>query len=295
MTPKTTRPAAAKRVRYDCQLVPTGRRFTLSKHPSLESSSVPLDQRQISTRQFGAMAAAYLTSTVHASGADLERLAALAASLRPKQVLDLGCGAGHASFAAARGGAGHVIAYDPSAAMLGVVSAEAVARAHDNIETCEGHAEHLPFAAATFDWVVTRYSAHHWYDVSAALAEAARVLKPRGRLIVIDVVAPEVPLCDTVLQTVELLRDASHIRDYRITEWRGMLLEAGFGAPTQLGWKLPMEFQSWIRRIATPPERVRALEAVFAALPIEARQYFEVTPEFSFVIDSTWIEATKTA
>ena len=33
---------------------------------------------------------------------------------------------------------------------------------------------------------------------------------------------------DTFLQTIELLRDPSHVRDYRISEWRDMLAAAGF-------------------------------------------------------------------
>ena len=52
-------------------------------------------------RQFGTRAAAYLSSVVHAQGADLESLAALAEEESGAQVLDLGCGAGHVSFSVA--------------------------------------------------------------------------------------------------------------------------------------------------------------------------------------------------
>lgn len=251
----------------------------------------PLDQHALVDRQFGTTAAAYLTSRVHAAGADLDRLAALAAAARPAAVLDLGCGAGHVSFALARGGAGRVIAYDLSQRMLGVVAAEAQARGHPSIETCAGPAEHLPFADAAIDWVVTRFSAHHWLNVRAALSEAARVMKPGGRLIVIDVVAPESPLLDTTLQTLELLRDASHVRNHRLSEWQAMLAAAGFGVPKMHGWKLPLEFDAWVRRIETPPERVLALKALFAGLPAEAREYFSIDRELAFAIDCHWFEA----
>jgi hypothetical protein len=67
--------------------------------------------------------------------------------------------------------------------------------------------------------------------VPAALREMRRVIKPQGTLVIIDVVALESPLCDTLLQTVEILRDASHVRDYRASEWSAMLQQAGFAAP----------------------------------------------------------------
>ena len=54
-----------------------------------------------------------------------------------------------------------------------------------------------------------------------------RVLKPGGSLVVVDVVASESPLADTALQTLEMLRDPSHVRDYRVSEWLVMLADAG--------------------------------------------------------------------
>jgi ubiquinone/menaquinone biosynthesis C-methylase UbiE len=257
-----------------------------------------MDQHDLAARQFGAMAARYLTSSVHASGADLTRIAELAAAARPGVALDLGCGAGHASFALARGGARRVIAYDLSTQMLGVVAAEAAVRGYasagnEQIETRSGPAELLPFADASMDMVVTRFSAHHWFDVSGAFREVARVLRPGGTLVVIDVLAPESPLLDTVLQTLEILRDASHVRDYRGSEWAALFDATGFTPPTVNRWKLPMQFDSWTLRIGTPPPRVEALKTVLQALPAEARQYFAVEDDFSFVIDAGWFEATR--
>jgi len=52
-------------------------------------------------RQFGEQAQAYLSSAVHAQGKDLQRLARLLEGSSEARLLDLGCGAGHASFVAA--------------------------------------------------------------------------------------------------------------------------------------------------------------------------------------------------
>lgn len=53
-------------------------------------------------KQFSSQASEYLTSTVHASGRDLQRLAVCLADYPDASVLDMGCGAGHASFVAAQ-------------------------------------------------------------------------------------------------------------------------------------------------------------------------------------------------
>jgi ubiquinone/menaquinone biosynthesis C-methylase UbiE len=253
-----------------------------------------MDQQSLSAQQFGSRAANYLASTVHSTGADLERLKSLAGELRPARALDLGCGAGHASYALARGGARRITAYDPSADMLRVVAHEAAARGHEGIETCAGGAEALPFDHSTFDLIVTRFSAHHWANVAQALAQCARVMVPGGRLVIIDVIAPETALLDTALQVIELLRDASHVRDYRVSEWMALLGGAGFREAAVESWKIPVEFNSWIARIGTPPARVAALQAVFADLTSEVRQYFQIAPELSFVMDAAWLEALKT-
>ena len=75
---------------------------------------------QVISEQFGSTAAAYLTSAVHAQGADLQDLAACARQHAQALILDMGCGGGHANFAVAPH-AGQVIAYDLSAGMLDVV------------------------------------------------------------------------------------------------------------------------------------------------------------------------------
>jgi len=252
-----------------------------------------MDQPEIAARQFGDTAANYLHSSVHAQGADLERVEALTRRLAPRHALDLGCGAGHVAFALARGGAAQVIAYDLSAPMLAVVEREAAARAHAAIRCRRGPAEQLPFGDASIDLAVTRYSAHHWASVPAALLEVVRVLRPSGTLVVIDVVAPEAALLDTTLQTLELLRDRSHVRNYRVSEWNAMLGAAGLRPLAGDGWRLRLEFDAWVQRIGTAPRRVAALHALFDDLPEEARRYFAVGADGCFSIDARWFEAVR--
>ncbi|GGC68691.1 class I SAM-dependent methyltransferase [Undibacterium terreum] len=258
---------------------------------SREPQAITTDQQSLVVQQFGSTAENYLSSTVHAQGQDLQRLAALAARLQPAHSLDLGCGAGHASFALASATSGAVTAYDLSGQMLQVVAAEAQRRDLRNLHTRQGLVENLPFGDASFDLVATRFSAHHWLDMERAAAEMVRVLKPGGTLVVIDVVAPEVPLFDTVLQTLELLRDSSHVRNYRVSEWKSMLVNAGLSFVGSDSWKLPLDFDSWVKRIRTSAARIAALQVSMQELPQEVKEYFAVQPDLSFSSDTAWIEA----
>jgi SAM-dependent methyltransferase len=240
--------------------------------------------------QFGTTARAYLESVTHATGDELELLAKEVAAIPEAAVLDLGCGAGHASFAVAPHAAS-VTAYDLTPEMLAVVEREAAARGLPNIATVQGMAEELPFREAHFDCVISRYSAHHWHDVPAALREVRRVLKPGGRVLLIDTAGGETPLLDTHLQAVEILRDPSHVRDYSAREWLAFFREAGFTATLRQDWPLPIEFSGWIERQRTPPERVAAIHAVWSAAPDEVRGFFEVQQDGSFTMRKILIAA----
>jgi SAM-dependent methyltransferase len=239
---------------------------------------------------FGSTAANYLTSTVHATGKDLRTLATVVAATPDATVLDMGCGAGHASFAVAPRAA-KVVAYDLAPQMLATVEAAAAERGFGNIVTQEGAAESLPFDAGTFDWVISRFSAHHWHDVPRAMAEVRRVLKPGGRVLFIDIAGADHPLLDIHVQAVELLRDGSHIRDYRADEWLGFFERAGFSSNVRERWRLPLEFDAWVTRMRTPPLHVDAIRSLWNRAPDEVRQYFAVQADGSFELDVLMIEA----
>lgn len=243
-------------------------------------------------KQFSPVAAAYLTSTVHAHGEDLARVTEAVRGRTDDRVLDVGCGAGHMSFTVAP----HVLsvaALDLSQSMLDVVMLSARERGISNIQPHQGVAESLPFADESFECVCTRYSAHHWGRLPLALSEMRRVLKPEGRLIAIDVLGSDIPLIDTHIQTIELLRDASHVRDYSLSEWTSLLLRAGFRLSAHHSWKLRLEFEAWVARIRTPPNRVTVIRALLDGAPQQVRDHLQVEPDYSFQFDATMFEARR--
>ncbi|MBA2702943.1 MAG: class I SAM-dependent methyltransferase [Blastocatellia bacterium] len=101
-----------------------------------------------------------------------------------QSVLDIGGGAGEPSLTIARavGPSGKVTFTDPTAGMVKAAREEAERRGLTNIEFHQSAAEKLPFANDSFDVVVGRLSAMFFADVSGALREILRVVKPGGRL-----------------------------------------------------------------------------------------------------------------
>jgi ubiquinone/menaquinone biosynthesis C-methylase UbiE len=243
-------------------------------------------------RQFGEQASAYLNSAVHAQGSEFAELLAAVHGRDDARLLDLGCGAGHVAFHLAPS-VGSVVAYDLSTQMLEVVAQAAIDRGLSNIETVHGAAEGLPFADGSFEFVVSRFSAHHWSDLGQALREVRRVLKPGGVAAFVDVAAPGLPLLDTHLQTVELLRDSSHVRDYSPAEWARQLGEAGLRVTRGKTQRLRLDYQSWVDRMRTPEVFRAAIRQLQQQSSEEVRTYFEIASDGSFSTDVLLIWAER--
>ncbi|CNJ11389.1 sam-dependent methyltransferase YafE [Yersinia frederiksenii] len=243
-------------------------------------------------RQFGDQANAYLTSAVHAQGKDLQRLTTLLQPHGDARLLDLGCGAGHASFTAATV-VKSVVSYDLSAQMLNVVSQAASDKGLTNIEVKQGLAESLPFDDQSFDIVISRYSAHHWHDVGQALREVKRVLRPGGKVIFMDVISPGHPVLDIYLQTVEVLRDTSHVRNYSPGEWLALFTEAGLIINEVTSDKLYLEFSSWIARMRTPTYFATAIRELQKRASDSVINHFAIQADGSFTSDIMMIVAKR--
>lgn len=239
--------------------------------------------------QFGPQATAYVESADHASGADLDALDDIAGRARPARALDLGCGGGHVAYRLAPH-AGEVVACDLSAEMLAAVRGAAAARGLTNIVTEQAPAERLPFADAAFDFVATRFSAHHWRDLGAGLAQARRVAKPGAPAVFIDPIAPGKPLLDSHLQAIELLRDPSHVRDYTIGEWTAAVERAGFVIQALARRQIRMNFATWTERMRTPKVQAEAVRALQRLASDEIRSHFAIEPDGSFQLDVMVLE-----
>ena len=151
----------------------------------------------------------------------------------------------------------------------------------------------MPFEDAGFDHVFSRYSAHHWHDLDAGLREVARVLKPGGCAVFVDSISPGLPLLDTYLQTVELLRDPSHVRSYTRAEWDAAITRAGLVTGAASQHRLRMQFTVWIERMRTPKVQSDAIRALQGAMSESVVRYFDIGADGSFDLDIMFVRAAK--
>ena len=245
-----------------------------------------MDQTQSIQQRFGAAAAAYAVSAVHRGGPDLDAMLATGGASGRERVLDVGCGAGHTALAFAERAAS-VVALDLTPAMLEQARQLAAERGLANVRFEQGNAARLPFPDASFEVVTSRLAAHHVAEPAAMVREAARVLVPGGMFLLSDTISPEDPARDSFLNAFELLRDPSHVRDHRISEWEAMFRAAGL-APRCLGrFDIRQEFEPWVARIGTSPESVIGLRALCDAAPDEVRAHYGIRGrgDYAFRLD----------
>ncbi len=110
---------------------------------------------------------------------------ALGMLLPPLDVVDIGCGEGYLTLEAARW-ARKVVGIDRSPAVLTRARQLAERRRVPNITWKRGEIERLPAADASFDVALLSQTLHHAADPGRALHEAARVLRPGGRVVILD-------------------------------------------------------------------------------------------------------------
>ena len=95
---------------------------------------------------------------------------------RPRRILEVGCGEGELAERMSRELAAEVVAVDQSERMVSLARARGV-------DAHVGDTQALGFDDETFDCAVAAWMLFHVQDVDGALAELARVLRPRGRLV----------------------------------------------------------------------------------------------------------------
>jgi ArsR family transcriptional regulator len=144
---------------------------------------------------------------------------ALLRLMPPMVIADLGAGEGAFSLLLAQH-AKKVIAVDTSAKMIEVAREHALRNGVKNVEFRLGDMEEVPIKAATVDLVWISQSLHHALHPGRALAEANRILRPGGRIVILDLVKHRFE------EARELYAD--EWLGFSETDLESMLEEAGF-------------------------------------------------------------------
>ena len=222
--------------------------------------------------QFGANAANYASSAVHATGASLARLVELVGPRSTWAALDIATGAGHTAAAFAPHVAS-VIASDLTPQMLLEAAKLATAKGFANMTTAPADAEALPFADAAFDLVTCRIAPHHFPDIPTFVSEAQRVLRPGGTFALVDNVAPDAATtpdfskaelrdADLTYNAFEKIRDPSHGRALTTGAWLEIAADSGLEIVHTEHQLKAMDFDTWCRTMAVPSDQVPRLAAM---------------------------------
>lgn len=233
--------------------------------------------------QFGASAAAYVSSPLHAAGEDLDRLLAWGAARRAERVLDVATGGGHTALAFSRFTAS-VIAVDLTLPMLRAAREFTAPQSAGSIRFLGADAEALPFRAGTFGTVTCRIAAHHFPALLPVLREVARVLRAGGSFLVQDILGHDDAEAAAFITEVERRRDPSHVRAFRQLEWTAFLRAAGLTVMDEAVMSRRRGWDDWTGRMRMTDEARADLERFVLDAPARCREAFEFSIEQGRVI-----------
>ena len=168
--------------------------------PLTEFYSAPGERPEYIAHLFNASAQHYdWISSVLAFGSDkyYRRMALNKAGLKPgMRMLDVATGTGLVARAALQLGmqSSEIIGLDPSAGMLNENSKTT------GIQLLQGFGEHLPFESDSFDFISMGYALRHVESLAELFGEFRRVLKPGGRVFVLEISRPASGLMTAVLR-----------------------------------------------------------------------------------------------
>jgi ubiquinone/menaquinone biosynthesis C-methylase UbiE len=211
--------------------------------------------------QFSLRAEKYVQSEGHARSDDLEILLEFCSSSQAERCLDVATGPGHTAFKIAPF-VRLVVGLDISRGMITRASDSAVERGVENCVFMIGDCHDLPFADKSFGLVTCRIAPHHFVNIQQAINEIARCLRPSGRFVLEDSLAPNDSRADDFLNSIERFRDSTHIKSLNQSEWNSVFESSGLSIIKSTIYRKSRPFKSWGERGGLNTEQIGQLVAM---------------------------------
>lgn len=214
----------------------------------------------------------YATNDNFAHGSDLSRLIQLLQPRKIEVALDVATGTGFTAMEIAKN-VKQVVAVDITNEML--LEAERLAKENgfNNIRFVRADASNLPVEGTSFDIVTTRRAAHHFSDISSFLREASRVLRPSGRLGIVDMSPPEGT--EEFFNRIEKLRDSTHTRALTQREWEIKLAETDLSIEHLESLGERIGFERWLYPVRMGGKEEKEIRDEWKKAPLEIREALE--------------------
>jgi SAM-dependent methyltransferase len=198
-----------------------------------------------------------------------------------RDVVELGCGTAYFSAWLGRRGA-HVVGVDPTPAQLHTAR-RCQERFGPSFRLVEADAADVPLASGGFDLVVSEYGASVWCDPSGWLPEAARLLRPGGRLVF---------LTNSVLATLTVPAEGGFAGDRLLRDQRGTRRVQWPGG----GIEYHPSHGDWIRMLRASGFEVEALHELYAPTGAGSPDYYEIaTADWarSWPAEDLWVAVAR--
>ncbi|WP_179134544.1 class I SAM-dependent methyltransferase [Oceanobacillus timonensis] len=212
-----------------------------------------MDKKFLNQSLFTQRKDAYVNSKVHSNPEALQKIVEWLSPLGDQTVLDIATGGGQVAKALAPF-AKQVIATDLTPSMLTNVRNSFTNDEIDNILLIIADAEELPFLDDSMDIITCRIAAHHFPRPETFIREVYRVLKPGGKFLFVDNVAPEDEAEDQFYNQLETMRDPSHERAKKISEWKQLFSNDSFTLLQEDIRIKKLPFQDWLNRTLNTAE-----------------------------------------
>jgi len=217
-------------------------------------------QKNLVREQFTRTAQVFGDYAVASRVAEAERLARMVKAGPADRAIDLACGPGTLALRFAR----HVrwiCGLDLTPAILERARRSAAAEGLANLDFAIGDAQALPFADGSLDIAVTSYAFHHFPDPARTMAEMARVIRPGGRVGILDIFLPSDPAVSALNNRIEIIRDASHTRTLAREEFQSLFAACGLRVIETAVEENTRRFDHWMLVAGSKPGDPAYVEA----------------------------------